>query len=82
MTRLEKQHKLANAIREYRGLYHAQSKAWIHAPKPDKLLRVKHWLAELDLDVAARVEEINNFKSLTAFHDWMRAIDEPVVIGA
>lgn len=76
MTRTEKQHKLANAIREYRGLYHAQSKAWIHAPKPDKLLRVTHWLAELDLDVAGSIHAIDNFPSLEAFHHWMKSIDQ------
>lgn len=79
MTRTEKQRKLANAIREYRGIYHAQSKKWIHGPKPLVLPRVEHWLNELDLNVSGSLHAINSFPSIDAFHQWMRLIDSPVI---
>lgn len=82
MTRTGKKRKLANAIRACVGIYHGQSKKWIHAPQPDKLERVKHWLNELDLDLEQSLQAISNFQSLTDFHQWMRAIDQPAVICA
>lgn len=77
MTRTEKQHKLGNAIREYRGLYHQRSKAWIHAPKVHAVARVKRWLVELNLDVAGSMKAIDTFASLDEFKKWMSDLSVP-----
>lgn len=74
LTRTEKVTKLANAIREYRGMYHAETKAWIHAPKKAAVERVKVWLERLHLDQCKSLSLIEGFKSFDQFNTWLRSI--------
>jgi len=74
MTRPEKIRKLANAVREYRGLYKADTKVWIHPPRPSKLGAVIICLHRLKVDVATNVERIDGFKTLGEFNQWIREL--------
>lgn len=76
MKRHEKLHKLANAIREYRGQYDPKTGIWKHAPRPTveermlkwlKILRPTNWLK----DSAA----IDGFKTFHEFRAWMKKVE-------
>ena len=49
MTRDDKKHKLANAVKEYRGAYNETTKVWLlgRTSKPSAIVRVNRWLIEL-----------------------------------
>ena len=74
MSKNEKLHKLANAIREYRGARNAAHGKWIRPPKPVARRRVERWLGELGLDVAGSMVRIDAFETAGEFQDWVRGI--------
>ena len=81
MSRNEKLHKLANAIREFRGAHEPKpTKAnplgirWRRAPNPMAEIRVRTWLDRLDIETPANLERIRNFKILDDMNDWIRSL--------
>lgn len=78
MTRSEKIHKLANAIRDYRGGTSSQPGAvkvvWKHAPQPHKLKRIRELLGLLQYDLEEQdffVKQIDGFKTYAEFDVWI-----------
>ncbi len=76
MTRAKKIHKLANAIREYRGAKSsmAEDAYWLRSPKPSALARVVDWLSRLKLNAAECVQRINAFKSYQECGEWLKTL--------
>lgn len=77
MTRAKKLSKLANAIRDYRGAYNAETLVWRVRPIPSAKVRVEKWLAELRMDVAATMPIIDGFKNMDEFRAWLLKIGQP-----
>lgn len=79
MTRNEKISKLANAVRDLRGLYRPASgtcvkAVWVYTPKLGEIGRVKLWLARLKLPVEETLHQIRSFKSYQEFNEWVRTL--------
>lgn len=74
MTRSQKLSKLANAIRAYRGLYHANNKEWIHRPQSKAAARVNTWLERCGYNVAESRAKIDGFTDLTQFRNWLNLL--------
>lgn len=74
MTRNEKIHKLANAIKRYRGSYDPKTGKWLRAPQKMELGKVCRWLSELGINNAGSVDKIDGFKTLDAFNAWIRTV--------
>ncbi len=74
MTRSQKISKLANAIRSYRGLYHANTKEWIHYPQQKSANRVRIWLERLQIDFEEAFRKIDGFKNLDEFRAWLNSL--------
>lgn len=80
MTRSEKVRKLANAIRDYRGITStpvntpADEVKWKKAPHQNDLPRVFKWLTSLGLDATSAVKEIDGFKTFAEFRQWIAAL--------
>jgi hypothetical protein len=77
MSRTDKIKKLANAIREYRGLRDIQSKKWIRSPKPSAGIRVVKWLTELGLNAQVEFVRVNTFTKVSEFHEWLKQLETP-----
>lgn len=75
MKRHEKVHKLANAIKEYRGVYDAKTGIWKRHPKPSVELRVCKWLRELRIDTLEGLNTVKGFKHFDEFNKWMKQLD-------
>lgn len=75
MTRAERIRKLGNAVREYRGMFHPETKAWIHAPKLGRLAGVKLWIGRLGLDERHALEFIDNCRTWAELREWMAKLD-------
>lgn len=82
MSRSETIHKLANAIREYRGRTSSPVGAvktqWVRAPRPQKIARIRELLTELNFhgdDLVAAVNKIDNFKTFDEFNHWLKALN-------
>lgn len=75
MTRSQKISKLANAVRAYRGMYHWNSKLWIHPPQMTARNRVVKWCERLGLDVSESLNKIDAFKDLPEFWDWLNCVE-------
>lgn len=79
MTRTAKITKLANAIREYRGItqtpHGAEHPIWRRAPNPKAIARIGHWITQLNLDVTESVKAIDGFKSFDEFRAWLKGIE-------
>lgn len=71
MSKNEKLHKLANAIREYRGARSEAHGKWIRPPNPAARGRVERWLGELGLDVAGSMARIDAFETAGEFQAWV-----------
>ena len=81
MTRSERIHKLANAIKCYRGSYHPQTKKWISAPQPHKRADIIKWLESLrqfkhitgiDQDqIQKDLASIDGFQNFDEFRNWI-----------
>lgn len=80
MTRTEKIRKLANAIREYRGITKTPAGAiqvqWWIAPHPAAASRVQKWLSHLGLDITLSMKLINEFKVTTELEAWLNTLYE------
>lgn len=74
MNRNQKIAKLANAIRDYRGMINNKTGKWIHPPKPVEMLRVQRWLTALGLDVIAGIHLVDNFQSFDQFNKWLNTL--------
>lgn len=74
MTRTERKHKLANAIKDFRGSYHESSGKWIRSPKHSALPRVCKWLQELDQDIPVCLDRIVKFTALSDLHKFLDEI--------
>lgn len=77
MNRAEKFHKLARAIREYRGRHYVKPDGGIHwtqPPKPSARRRLERWLKDLDLDVETSMKAIDGFKSWSEYRSWMTMV--------
>jgi len=76
MTKSQKVHKLANAIREFRGVYNASLgnpavNGWIRPPNPTAEGRVRACLERLDLNPSESVERIMRFKTFDEMNEWL-----------
>lgn len=74
MSRADKVHKLANAVKEYRGTFSEASGKWIRAPKPSVKWRIAKWLRELRMNVPECMTKVDAFKSHTEFNQWLNSI--------
>ena len=74
MSRDERINKLANAVREYRGVTDARTGAWVQTPKPKAELRVARWLEELGIDADEGISMIRSFKTFTEFRSWLKSL--------
>jgi len=81
MSKAEKIHKLANAIKDFRGCTSTPLGAvkvnWIRSPRPDRLTKVVKLLGELGCDAGQTkqaVEDILKFKTLDDFNNWIKAL--------
>lgn len=80
MTRTERIHKLANAIREYRGRTSTPAGTppdevrWVTPPKPMLRQRVVDCLKRLNLDVTASMEAIDAFPTFKEFEAFLNRI--------
>lgn len=74
MTRTEKITKLANAIRDYRGAFHADTGVWIRGPQYMAASRVIRWLERLGVNAKDGMEAINGFRTLDQFRAWMKQL--------
>lgn len=70
MSKNDRIHKLANAIREYRGARSEAHGKWIRPPKPGVIARVYRWMDELGIPRGDRVL-IDNFNTVEEFHAWV-----------
>jgi hypothetical protein len=78
MTRTERIRKLANAVKEYRGVFHANSRKWIRAPKPSKRTDIIRWLRALGVtDLQPHLASVDGFKSYAEFESWIRSFSQP-----
>lgn len=79
MTRTAKITKLANAIREYRGItqtpHGAEHPIWKRGPKQVKQSDIARWLKRLNLGVAESFKAIDGFKSFDEFRAWLKSIE-------
>ena len=73
MSRQEKLHKLANAVRDFRGA--SVNGKYIRTPKPKAVFRVVAWLDRLG-NSAEKVKDklalIASFKAVDDFEAWIR----------
>lgn len=79
MTRNEKIRKLANAVKDFRGLYlppmRRHDKPQCIRPKQDGAMsRVCLWLERLNLPVDETLHQIRSFKSYQEFNEWLRTL--------
>lgn len=71
MKRHEKIHKLANAIRDYRGQYDPKTGIWKYPPQPKAADRVARWLRELTPDATEGMKDVDGFKTFDEFRKWI-----------
>ncbi len=69
------------AIRQFHGLHHGhpdippESIKWAVQPQPDKMERIKELLPMVGVaDIETAVKEIEAFKKVDDFNDWMNKI--------
>ncbi len=76
MTRNQKIHKLANAIRRYRGSTTQKDGKvrWKTPPHKVAAAQVKEWLNRLGMDVDMNLPIIDGFESVQAFNLWLRTL--------
>lgn len=74
MKRHEKIHKLANAIKEYRGRYNEKTGKWIQPPKPSVKARVILGFERLGINKEPAMKAVDGFKNFNEFHKWISAI--------
>jgi len=74
MTRTQKIQKLANAIKDYLGAYHANSGKWIRPPHPTAIGRVCSWLDKLKIERESALAKIHEFHNVGEFNDWIRTL--------
>jgi hypothetical protein len=74
MNRDERLGKLSRAVRDWRGVTHPSSGAWLVRPLPRAVVRVRRWLEELGLNVDESVAKIEAMKSYPEFHAWIRSL--------
>lgn len=74
MSRADKLHKLANAIRDYRGAFHADTGVWIRGPKYAAASRVIRWLESLGINTNEGLKAIRDFRTLDEFRAWFRKL--------
>lgn len=74
MTRTQKIHKLANAIRAYRGVICTSTKKWKEAPDKGKLKSVQQYAGELSLNVEYATKLVDGFKTFDEFNAWLREL--------
>lgn len=74
MTRTAKIVKLANAVREYRGLYDSVSKKWKRPPVKSALKRIVRWMEELGLEPVNEMKAIDNFKTTDDLNEWIKLL--------
>jgi hypothetical protein len=80
MTRTEKKRKLANAIREYRGINTitknkdgTEEVKWLSAPRKKVKDRIVKWLNEFKFNVEETMKKIDDFKTFDEFNAWLRS---------
>ena len=72
MTKTIKLHKLANAIRDYRGAINTSSGKWVHAPKITAWPRVAACLDRLELSAGPAIREmIDGFKTQAEMNKFL-----------
>lgn len=75
MTHSKKVHKLANAIRTYRGVHNnAMQRKWLVAPQEQAKVRVLVWLYRLGMNLNASMKKINAFQSFPEFKSWLSTL--------
>jgi len=81
MSKSEKIRKLANAIKEFRGVTSSPVGAikpdWIRTPKPHKLTRICELLRSLGFDQEKEkkaVQKIIGFKSYDEYNSWIKKL--------
>lgn len=74
MTRAEKIHKLSNAIRDYRGAFHADSGIWIRTPKIAAAARVQQWMGNLGIFTSENWRAVCEFRNVNEFREWLKGI--------
>lgn len=78
MSRADKIHKLANAIRRWRGL--AYGKNFRVPPSPAAAMDVVKWLDKLGHPVEvikAEMQLIAGFQKIADFEAWIQDLDKP-----
>ena len=81
MTRTEKINKLSNAIKDYRGVFEAQTGKWIRPPQVHKRSAITKWLLALRRStlseksareqVCADAKAIDGFRTYEEFNHWI-----------
>jgi len=74
MTRTDKILKLANAIRQYRGVYITETKKWKRPPVKSALKRVVRWMTELGLDPVKEMTAVDGFGTFDNMDKWIKGI--------
>ena len=72
MTKQEKIHKLANAIRAYRGL--KRGERYVHAPTLSARNLVAKSALRLGLDAGKTISLANSFTTVEGFNTWLRTL--------
>lgn len=77
MNRAERIHKLANAIRRYRGAKAttADDCKWRTPPNAKAKDDIYRWLARLQLPIVESMARIDSFKTVAEFNAWLRLIE-------
>ncbi|MCK9587752.1 MAG: hypothetical protein M0Q93_00130 [Terrimicrobiaceae bacterium] len=74
MNRAEKLKKLENAVKEYRGTYHPNTKKWIRPPKVAAKLAIQKYCELLGIDFEAAILSIDNFQTFAQMRTWFSSI--------
>ena len=74
MNRADKIAKLAHAVKEWRGVSHPKTGAWLKMPHPKAQRRVEKWMLELGINPEEGVKQILGFEKYVDFYAWVRAL--------
>jgi len=77
MSRNEKIRKLANAVKDFRGMCHGTPEKhgkWVRPPQPTQMARVVVWLERLNLPVQETLHLIRSMKTWQEFNDWTKTL--------
>jgi hypothetical protein len=74
LSKTDKILKLANAIREYRGIFDLRTQSWKKPPNKGAMKRIRRWLDSLGIATVENTKAIDGFKTFDEMNAWLKEV--------